>query len=492
MHSVKRLPVVSKTFLITSLAGVLALAATSSAYAVQTLELETLCAEDVSNVGSCTANEVSLSNVTNVTITDLADNVLTECTAGQQIKILTLDAQLDANTGERFDVTFWIGRFGNDPRIATGNPAACAALSLPDDTGSTFIANLEGGAADNCEDLAQPDVALPISFGGGGAELTCADSNGDMIADLQVLTTWHQNTGFACGVGDPSLSPGAPSKCDYTIINLVPFILNAEMSIEKTVTDVDGAGAGGSVDAVGDVISYQVVVTNTGDATLTNVDVDDPLLGDFACDVAIPAATLAAGGVITCTGTYAATQADMDAAGPILNESFASSVETGILNDDASVPVVAVPGLTLEKTSATTEITAAGQVVQYSFVLTNVGTVSLTTVSLSDPSLDATAVCNPAQGSGLAPGAVMTCTGQHTVTESDLSLSALVNTATATSSETAPVIDTFTIPISVTPPPPPAPSVPVPVDGKWALVLLMLMMLGVGLYFRPIARRRGD
>ena len=464
MQSVKRLPVVSKTYLIASLAAVLALAMATPAFAVQTVELEYLCADDVSAIGSCTANEVSLANVTNVTITDLDDNVLTECTAGQQIKIQSLDAELNANTGTRYDVIFWIGRFGNDPRIGTGAVDACAAISLPDDTGSAFIGDFELGAnTDNCEDLAQPPAPLPINFGGGGAELTCADSNGDFIADLQIVTTWHQNENFDCGEGDPSLSPGAPSKCDYTILNLVPFIVNPAMSIEKTVTDVGGDGAGGNVDEVGDVITYQVLVTNTGDVPLTNVDIGDPLLLDFSCDVTLPAATLAVAGVITCTGTYTATQADIDGGGPVLNESFATSDDTGLLNDDASVPVVQTPDVDVVKTATDVDgdtenvlVDEAGDQVNYEIVVTNVGNVSITGGILADPLLGGN-IQGPTESGTvngiLEVGETWTYTGFYVATQNVLNTdgggdSDIDNTANFTCAETAcPVADSAEVPI---------------------------------------------
>jgi len=186
---------------ITILAGLLA---SSHAWAVVTSMEEYFCADDVSNVGSCTANEVSLSGVTNVTITDINDNPITECTDGQIIKIGTLDAELDSNTGTRWDVTFWIGRFGNDPRVPSGDdPTACAVTSLPDNTGSAFIGDFEGPLdTDNCEDFEQPPAPIVLSFGGGNATYECRDTNNDGIADIQVLTTWHQNKAFFCGGGD--------------------------------------------------------------------------------------------------------------------------------------------------------------------------------------------------------------------------------------------------------------------------------------------------
>jgi len=51
------------------------------------------------------------------------------------------------------------------------------------------------------------------------------------------------------------------------------------------------------------VLDYELVATNTGNVTLTDVTVSDPLLGTLDCTPAIPL-DLAPGGSVTCTGSY--------------------------------------------------------------------------------------------------------------------------------------------------------------------------------------------
>lgn len=62
---------------------------------------------------------------------------------------------------------------------------------------------------------------------------------------------------------------------------------------------------------VGDTVTYSFVVTNTGNVTLTDVTVTDPLPGLSAIDC--PATTLAPGESMTCTATYTVTLADAEA-----------------------------------------------------------------------------------------------------------------------------------------------------------------------------------
>jgi len=90
------------------------------------------------------------------------------------------------------------------------------------------------------------------------------------------------------------------------------------------------------------------------------------------------------------------------------------------------------PGMSVSKSSATTLVTSAGEVVSYSYLVTNTGTSSLSGISLSDNNVDAAPSC---PGTTLAVGASMTCNGQHTVTAAELLAGAVDNTATVSSNE---------------------------------------------------------
>ena len=65
---------------------------------------------------------------------------------------------------------------------------------------------------------------------------------------------------------------------------------------------------------MGSTVTYSYVVTNTGNVTLTNVTITDPLSGLSAlvCD---PTGTvnLAPGDELKCTATYTTDQGDIDA-----------------------------------------------------------------------------------------------------------------------------------------------------------------------------------
>jgi hypothetical protein len=103
--------------------------------------------------------------------------------------------------------------------------------------------------------------------------------------------------------------------------------LNPNVSILKTVTSVGGVAGDPAVTYAGEVINYNVVVTNTGNVTLTNVVVTDPTLGITLGTLA----SLAPGVSKTYTASQIATQAEIDNAAAAVTTYTAS----GTGNDGA-------------------------------------------------------------------------------------------------------------------------------------------------------------
>ena len=213
----------------------------------------------------------------------------------------------------------------------------------------------------------------------------------------------------------------------------------------KTATDVDGdIDPPFLVDEAGDVITYSIVVTNTGNITLTNVSVSDPLLSDLDCD---PAAglqtsgfTLAVGDSLNCTGTYTVTQEDLDTNGnnddaDIDNLVTADSDETPEDTDTEVVPLIQLPALSVDKVDNTGTFDEVGDVISYSITVSNTGNITLTNVVVTDPNADGLD-CLPADGNqttipSLAPGDSVVCSASHTITQEDLDAGTYFNQACA-------------------------------------------------------------
>ena len=108
-----------------------------------------------------------------------------------------------------------------------------------------------------------------------------------------------------------------------------------------------------------------------------------------------------------------------------------------------SVPTVApAPGVSIAKTGTVSPASdqgaaQVGDTIAYSYVVTNTGNVTLASVAVNDPTLGAVTCPTPA-APGLAPGASETCTANavYTVTQADVDAGNVIDTATATGTDT--------------------------------------------------------
>jgi len=222
------------------------------------------------------------------------------------------------------------------------------------------------------------------------------------------------------------------------------LVLTARPELSLVKSSSFDPGADGYANP-GEIISYAFLIRNSGNVPLTDVAVTDPLPGLSA--ITCPQTTLAVGEEMTCTATYAVTQADIDA-GSVYNLATADSGESGPGTDENTQPLPQNPALTVEKSSTTTSLSAPGTVT-YSYQVTNTGNITLTGIILSDDNDNDDLTC-PADT--LAVGTSMTCTATHTFTQDELEAGgSLDNIVTADSDETEPVTDDLSIPISQNP-----------------------------------------
>ena len=200
---------------------------------------------------------------------------------------------------------------------------------------------------------------------------------------------------------------------------------------------------------VGQVVTYTLTATNEGNTTLHDVSVSDsPALEGFSCTPPIPVAELAPGKSVTCTGTHTITQEDLNN-GSFTDKGSATSTETDAppAEDTIKAEQSAKLGVTKTDSLNPAKYETVGQVVKYTLTATNEGNVALHEVTVSDsPALEGFS-CTPAiPVAELAPGASITCTGTHTITQEDLNNGSLKDIAGATSKETTapPAEDTIT------------------------------------------------
>ncbi len=211
-----------------------------------------------------------------------------------------------------------------------------------------------------------------------------------------------------------------------------------ELTLAKSVSPTSVTGAGHSV-------TYSYLITNTGNVTITGVSVDEVSFTGTGTSpvVSCPpgAAALAPSASVLCTAAYTVTQADFDA-GSVYNTAIATGTDPAT-DPVASAPSSATftttptPGLTVVKSASSTGGSGlhAGDVITYSFVITNTGNVTLTNVAVDEGSFNGSGslspVTCPSGAASLAPGAQLTCTATYDVTQTDVNAGDLSNSATA-------------------------------------------------------------
>ena len=189
--------------------------------------------------------------------------------------------------------------------------------------------------------------------------------------------------------------------------------------------------------AVGEVIEYTYLLTNTGGVALDDPSVTDTLVEDVLCQ----SGPLEPDAALACTGSYTITQEDLDV-GSVTDiavgegtyagsESVASdevSLTVSYLAPDETAPApdeTAPPALTLETGADPMTYSAVGEVIEYTYLLTNTGG-----VALDDPSVTDTLVEDVLCQSGpLEPDAALACTGSYTITQEDLDVGSVTDIA---------------------------------------------------------------
>ena len=276
-------------------------------------------------------------------------------------------------------------------------------------------------------------------------------------------------------ITDQSDDPTTIAPNDPTVVT-VPEIG------KLTSTKVDAAPADGSFDTVGEIITYTIFVTNTGTITLTDLNIVDPNADTITLQSTTGTDTNTTDNRVdsidpnqtaTFIATHAITQADLDLE-KVQNRATASALDitpasVTDLTDDPDNPnnniddptitlLNATPSLSITKTVNDDSNVAAGQLLTYTYIVTNNGNVTIDDVTISDLHSGSGTLTTPLLQSTtgtdndttdnkietLAPGQIGTWTATYTVTTSDITNQVdITNTATATGT---PKIKTLTNP----------------------------------------------
>lgn len=327
----------------------------------------------------------------------------------QAVRVRTvLPADCDEACDDPASVTLTFSAPVTDPLVHV----AGLALSSSDDVLLTSNAAL----------VAVDGSALSVGDGravSAGRTASAACAEGTACGSLRVSGTVESIT-FTVPGTDAASSPVAVQD-----LRLSASVTAAAEPADPALT-LDRAVAPRTVSRVGQQISYTLTAANAGDVPLTDVEIVDELdgLSDLTCSPAQPA-TLEPGETLRCTGTLEVTQAVLDFGGLYDVAQVFGEAPGGDLTDPSDdigavasgeVTITQSPALRLALTAEPTKA-AAGDTVTYTFVTTNTGNVTVTRVAPSPGTFFAGLSC-PTDRT-LAPGATLTCTATHLVTDAE-------------------------------------------------------------------------
>lgn len=269
------------------------------------------------------------------------------------------------------------------------------------------------------------------------------------LKDGEVVATFTPETDY----------DGAVTSQDYTITDkngltataqLGITIINPALTLEKGYEIVADTNKNGINDP-GDVIRWTFHVTNTGNVTLNDVTVDDPTLKDLNVGITCDPTSVDAKASTDCvSGEYTITDADAKAGsiknvatstGKVPENTPGDPEDPTSPPDEVEVPIKGTPvpaidlvkGYKIVTDTNNNGINDTGDVIKWTFDVTNTGNVTLEDVSVNDPKLDSLGIDVTCDTAALLPGLSTTCeSANYTITDEDVAAGSIKNVATAT------------------------------------------------------------
>ncbi|RZK72807.1 MAG: T9SS type B sorting domain-containing protein, partial [Pedobacter sp.] len=186
----------------------------------------------------------------------------------------------------------------------------------------------------------------------------------------------------------------------------------------------------------GDIINYTIVVTNTGNITLSNIIVSDAG-ADTGSVLPANIATLAPNASASVTAKHTLTQSEIDNGsfsnqasvsgnspnGTVVGKQKSDDPNTTQIDDSTTTLLVSNPAITIVKTAV---LSTDGNTITYSFNIKNTGNVTASGVTITDAKIGLIRRLP----SALAPGASIVETATYTLTQADKNARSVSNTAT--------------------------------------------------------------
>ncbi|MFV5693788.1 gliding motility-associated C-terminal domain-containing protein [Flavobacterium sp. LT1R49] len=473
--------------------------------------------DGITNIGDTVTYNFVITNTGNVILTNITITDSNAVVTGGPIATLTVGAsdsttfsavhtitQTDINTGFVYNLATAVGTPPSGPNVTdtSSDPTPCTSCPVnpecPDctitpltqtpsiaitkdgtyvDANNDGITNIGDTVTYNFVVANTGNVTLnnitvtdinAVVTGGPIATLTVGASDSTTFSAVHTITQADINTGFvynlATAVGTPPSGPNVtdtssdPTPCTSCPVNpecpdctITPLTQTPSIAITKDGTYVDVNNDG--ITNIGDTVTYNFVVTNTGNVTLTNVTVTDI----NAVVTGGPATTLAVGAsdATTFSAVHTITQADINTgfvynlatavgtppSGPNVTDTSSdptpcTSCPTNPECPDCTItPVTQTPSIALVKTGIFSDtnndgFAQAGEKINYTFTVTNTGNVTVINIVITDPLIGLIITNSPI--AALAPGAInSSVTGIYTITQADIDSGKVTNSALA-------------------------------------------------------------
>ena len=330
-------------------------------------------------------------------------------------------------------------QFAPNPILVNGTSTLTFSITNPNPDNQltnvafsdTYPANLVNATPANASTTCTGGTVTAVD-GGGTVSLSGATIAGGGSCSVQVDVTSAVVGSYANTSG--AVTADIVGGTDTANDTLVVEPIRPAISLLKQVSSTGAAPWTTFVGVnVGDSVWYQFTVENTGDVALTTVSVTDPTLSGLGVDLTgcawanlalYETQTCVVGPVTTVSGSHS-------------NTATAHGTYSGTEYTDTSTATYATTGLTLVKTAAQSTYQTAGDVLDYSYLVSNTGFAPLLGPVTIDDDRATDESCPAVDTIGdfdvfLDPGESITCTASYTITGADITAQSVTNTADAT------------------------------------------------------------
>jgi uncharacterized repeat protein (TIGR01451 family) len=285
---------------------------------------------------------------------------------------------------------------------------------------ATVLSYTVGGTAASGSDYTALSGTVTIPAGATTATIAIPVID-DLIVDpgeTVIITLTSVSSGLAT-LGTPLVAANTIGDNDVASFTIAKAVNAANISTPSTLT-------------------YTITIDNTGNVPLTGLSITDTLLQGASPRALTSGPAYASGdtnsdGVLDASETwvyaaaYAVTQGDIDNGAAYSNTANFDTAETPAqISNAAATTITQTPELSLDKTADTAGPLTAGQIINYSYLVTNTGNITVLAVNVAETAFNGNGLPYPNPVAGgpttLAPGGTVTFTASYTVTQTDIDL----------------------------------------------------------------------